>query len=280
MLKKILLSLDGSENAEKALPWVKQYAVREHAQVILLRAVVTKGLTPDAAADEVRSARDYLQGIERELNYAGIPAKPLLKKYAPVRAILDAAMGENCDLILMSTRGGSPIERWAVGGVTEQVLRLSPIPVLVIRSSTLLPRQGHVRRIIVPVDGSKLAEASLSWSAGLAHLLKAKLVLLHVSPRGPASRTAAARLQVDLLKRRMKRACEGIAKEGVKASFVEQYGDPADRILKFADANDLVLTTTHGAGGFKRWVFGSVAEKLIHASSIPVLVYKTLEQGL
>jgi nucleotide-binding universal stress UspA family protein len=280
MLKKILLSLDGSENAEKALPWVKQYANREHAQVILLRAVVTKGLTPDTALAEVQSAKEYLQGIERELNYAGIPVKMILKKYAPVRAILDAAMAEGCDLILMSTRGGSPVERWAIGGVTEQVLRLSPIPVLVIRSHTVLPRQGHVRRIIVPVDGSKLAEAVVSWSGRLAQLLKARLVFVHVSPRGPASRSASARSMVDLLQRRIKRACDGLAKEGVKASFSEQFGDPADRLLQFADANDLILTTTHGAGGFKRWVFGSVAEKLIHAASIPVLVYKTAAQGL
>jgi nucleotide-binding universal stress UspA family protein len=278
MLKKILLSLDGSENAEKALPWVKQYAVREHAQVILLRAVVTRDLTPDAAASEVQGAKEYLQGIERELNYAGIPAKMRLKKYAPVRAILDAAMAESCDLILMSTRGGSPVERWAIGGVTEQVLRLSPIPVLVIRSHTVLPRQGHVRRIIVPVDGSKLAEAAVSWSGRLAHLFKAKLVFVHVSPRGASARNPALRASYDLLQRRMKRACDVLAKEGVKASFIEQYGDPADRILQFADANDLILTTTHGAGGFKRWVFGSVAEKLIHAASIPVLVYKTAAQ--
>jgi nucleotide-binding universal stress UspA family protein len=76
----------------------------------------------------------------------------------------------------------------------------------------------------------------------------------------------------------MKRVGDGLAKEGVRSSFVEQYGDPADRILQFADANDLIVTTTHGAGGFKRWVFGSVAEKLIHDASIPVLVYKTAAQ--
>lgn len=279
MLKKILLSLDGSENAEKALPWVKQYANREHAQVILLRAVPVKGMEAGAALVEVESAREYLQGIERELNYAGIPAKVAIKKYAPVRAILDAAMAEGCDLILMSTRGGSPVERWAIGGVTEQVLRLSPIPVLVIRSQTVLPRQGHVRRVIVPVDGSKLAEAAVSWSGRLAHLLKAKLIFLHVTPRGPAGRTASYRQTVDLLKRRMQRAGDALAKDGVKWSFAEQTGDPADRILQYADANDLVVTTTHGAGGFKRWVFGSVAEKLIHDASIPVLVYKTPAQG-
>jgi len=270
MLKKILLTLDGSENAEKALPWVKQLAAREIAEVFLLRAVPDGPKGPEASAKEGRRVREYLQRFERELNYAGLPCKVLVKKYAPVRAILDAALAENVDLILMATRGGSPVERWAVGGVTEQVLRLSPIPVLVVCSRTLLPRQGHVRRVIVPVDGSKLAEAAVPWSGALARLLKAKLVFLHVAARGAAAPAA--------LRKRMLSACEVLAKEGVKASFHEQKGDPADRILQYADANDLIVTTTHGAGGFKRWVFGSVAEKLIHAASIPILVYKTALQ--
>ena len=49
-------------------------------------------------------------------------------------------------------------------------------------------------------------------------------------------------------------------------------GIAADRILGYSDMNDIILTTTHGAGGFKRWIFGSVAEKLINEARVPVLV--------
>ena len=99
-------------------------------------------------------------------------------------------------------------------------------PVLVIRSRTELPRQGRVRRIIVPVDGSKLAEASVPWSGRLARLLKAALVFVHVSPFRRETPPA--------LQERMTRVCAGLRKEGVKASFHEQVGDPADRILPAA----------------------------------------------
>ncbi len=280
MLRKILVALDGSENAEKALPWVKQYAVRETAQVVLLRAVPTNDIEAEFVDQELQEARGYLQGIERELNYAGIPTKLVVKKYRSTRAIVDTALAEGCDLILMSTRGGSKITRWTMGGVTQQVLRTSPLPVLVVRSQTLLPRQGHVRRIIVPVDGSKLAEAAVPWSGKLAKLLKAKLIFLHVYPLGKAALRTRAQENYVALQKRMNKTCAALARAGVKARFQVQRGDAAERILAFADANDLIVTTSHGAGGFKRWVFGSVAEKLIHDASIPVLVYRTPAQLL
>lgn len=279
MLKKILVALDGSENAEKSLPWVKQLAAREIAEVIVLR-VVPRGAPeqPELQANEMERALDYVQGIERELNYAGLPCKVLVRQGNPARMIIRVADREGCDVLVMSTRGGSPVKRWTVGGVTEQVLRLSPTPVLVVRSRMTPPRQGHVRRVIVPVDGSRLAEASLSWSARLARLLKAKIVFLHVYLLGPAGRRAGPQKNFSALNERMSRLCAELKKEGGKAAFNVQRGDAADRILQFADQNDLIVTTTHGFGGFKRWIFGSVAEKLIHDASIPVLVYKTRAQ--
>lgn len=278
MLKKILVALDGSENAEKVLPWVKQMASREKALVVLLRVVRTDELAPLSPEETLREAREYLQGIERELNYAGIPCTVLVRKGDASRVIVRAAERERCDLILMSTRGGSSVQRWAMGGVTEQVLRLSPVPILVVRSRTILPRQGHVRRVIVPVDGSALAETAVPWGGRLARLLKAKLVLLHVTPAGPAGRRTSVGAGVEKLRGRMDQACRDLGNRGVKARFNLQRGDAAERILAFADQNDLILTSTHGFGGFKRWVFGSVAEKLIHDASIPVLVVKTARQ--
>jgi nucleotide-binding universal stress UspA family protein len=274
MLKKILLALDGSENGEKALPWAKQIASRETAQVVLLRVVLPNG-DRAAMARERQEAREYLQRMEKELNYAGIPGKILVRRGKPSREIVDTAREEGCDLILMATRGGSKVRRWAIGGVTEQVLRLSPLPVLPVRSQMGMPRQGHVRRVIVPVDGSRLAESAVQWSVRLARLLKAKLVFLHVYPDGPGEQRRWNQKTFEALNKRFTRLCDSLQENGVKAAFKLQRGDAAARIINFADQNDLILTTTHGFGGFKRWVFGSVAEKLIHAAGVPVLVYKT-----
>jgi nucleotide-binding universal stress UspA family protein len=215
MLKKILLALDGSENAEKALPWAKQVAARETAQVVLLRVVLPNG-DRAAMARERQEAREYLQRMEKELNYAGIPGKILVRRGTPSREIVDTAREEGCDLILMATRGGSKVRRWAVGGVTEQVLRLSPLPVLPVRSQLGMPRQGHVRRVIVPVDGSKLAESAVLWSIRLARLLKAKLIFLHVYPDGPGEQRRWNQKTFEALNKRFTRLCDSLQENGVK----------------------------------------------------------------
>jgi nucleotide-binding universal stress UspA family protein len=274
MLKKILLTLDGSENSERAIPWVRRLAGKERAQVVLLR-VLPLHSDRGGWSGERAEAREYLLRFEREFNYHGIPAKVLVRRGPPAREIVDASGDQDCDLIVMSTRGGSTVKRWAIGGVTEQVMRLSHVPVLPVWNSLSLPRQGHVRRVIVPLDGSKEAERVVRWSIRLAQFLKSRLIFLHVRPKGKAMSKSQEAANVESLQRRMTWVCESLADQGVKATFRLQSGDAADRILAFADRNDLVLTTTHGFGGMKRWVFGSVAEKLVHAGTVPVLVYKT-----
>jgi nucleotide-binding universal stress UspA family protein len=274
MLKKILLTLDGSENAEKALPWAKQFASREKAQVVLFR-VVPPIANRDFAWRERDEAREYLLRMEKELNFAGIPTKVLIRRGNPAREIVDAAVDQECDLIVISTRGGSKVKRWVMGGVTEQVMRMSKVPVMPVRSELHRPRQGHVRRLIVPLDGSKRAESSIRWSIRLAHLLRSKLVFLHVYPNGGERPRGWRQEKYEALAKRMTRLSESLHRQGLRAEFRLQRGDAADRILNYADANDLILTTTHGFGGMKRWILGSVAEKLVHAGTIPVLVFKT-----
>jgi nucleotide-binding universal stress UspA family protein len=274
MLKKILLTLDGSENAEKALPWAKQFAKCEKALVILVRVVPSNG-DRALAAQEREEAREYLLKMERELNFAGIATKVLVRRGTPAQEIVDAARDQGIDLIVMSTRGGSPVKRWMMGGVTEQVMRMSPVPVLPVWSHLSRPRQGHVRRLIVPLDGSKRAESIVWWAIRLAQILHAKLVFLHVYPNGTEHPRGWNGEVYAGLSRKMTRVAESLCRQGIPAEFRLQRGDAAERILNFADRNDLILTTTHGYGGVKRWILGSVAEKLVHAASVPVLVYKT-----
>lgn len=278
MLKKILLALDGSENAERALWWVTQYAAREKAQVVLFRAVDTTILEPEFIPSQVKDAFNYLLRMETEINQAGIPAKVIVRQGKPAQTIVKVAMEERCDLILMTTRGGSKVKRWAIGGVTEQVMRMSPIPVLPVQSRTRPAKNNHVRRVIVPVDGSTLAETVIPWATDLARLMKSRLVFLHVYPPVHAGVSGVARENFEALRKRMVRRCELLKKEGVKARFVVRTDDPAESILAHAGMNDMIVTTTHGEGGFKRWIFGSVAEKLIHEARVPVLVYKTFSQ--
>jgi nucleotide-binding universal stress UspA family protein len=274
MLKKILVALDGSDNAERSLPWVKRYGRPERAQVVLYRAVGPDFGLPEVEAEALAEAREYLLRMERELNYAGVPCKTRIGRGPAAEAIVEAAAEERADLILMTTRGGSKVSRWLVGGVTEQVMRLSPVPVLVVRSRTALSHQARVRRLVIPVDGSRRAETVIPWAEGLARKLRARIVFLHVYPEWPKGVREIHAPRFDELRLRMNRTCLRMRSRGVRASFKVQRGDAAVRILAYADRNDLIVMTTHGYGGLKRWVFGSVAEKVVHESPTPVLVYK------
>ena len=272
MFKKILLPLDGSKTAEQALFWAKQYAGPDKAQVVLLQVLHAEypleGRPFRAGSTE---AREYLQGIERELNYAGIPAKMLLRNEPVSRAIVETARREACDLIIMTSRGASKVVRWLIGGVTQQVMRLSPIPVLIVRSSIAASLHAKPRRILVPQDGSPLARTILPLARDFAHFHRAGLALLHVRARSPSSRSGST---MEKAFKALERRANELRTQGVQASTLLVEGDAADEILKACRPRDLLVMTTHGFGGLKRLVLGSIAEKVIHQARVPVLVYK------
>jgi nucleotide-binding universal stress UspA family protein len=262
MFKKLLVPLDGSTTAEQALSWAKLYASPGKAQVVLLQVLhpeyPLKGLPFRAGAAE---ARTYLQGIERELNFAGIPARILLRNEPAARSIVETAVQERCDLILMTSRGASKVVRWLIGGVTQQVIRMSPIPVFIVRKG----RAARPRRIVAPQDGSVHARAILPWAGALARFHRARLLLLHVVP----GKDASSEVRRMLVRQRV-----AFKQRGVRASIRVEKGDAAQTILQACRSGDLLTLTTHGRGGLKRLLLGSVAEKVIYQTPVSVAVYK------
>jgi nucleotide-binding universal stress UspA family protein len=272
MFKKLLLPLDGSTTAEQALFWAKQYAKPSKALVVLLQVLHSEypleGLPFRAGSDE---ARHYLMGIERELNYAGIPTKIVLRSDPVPRTIVETASHERCDLIIMTSRGASKVVRWLIGGVTDQVMRLSPMPVFIVRSAIAPQAHARPRRILVPQDGSSLARTILPWVQRLAHFHRASLVLLHVRPE---QKHAGMKESDSRVRRELSRQSIRLRSQGTKAAIHVEQGDPASEILKACQPTDLLALTTHGYGGVKRLLLGSVAEKVIHQATVPVLIYK------
>jgi nucleotide-binding universal stress UspA family protein len=144
--KRILVPLDGSPLAERALPLVTALALRLESQIILLRAleIPTSPLPtyyPKCARDQMfdvcekvrQDAENYLKDLEVELRQQGIDVRILLPDPPPAESIIDAAAAEDVDLIAISTHGRSGLARWTFGSVAEEVARHSPCPVLLIR---------------------------------------------------------------------------------------------------------------------------------------------------
>ena len=262
LFKSILVPLDGSDQAERVLPWVRRHAKPSKAEVILLQvlrvAYPLEGLPFPQGTPE---AQRYLQGIERQLNYDGIPAKIVLRGNSVAASIVNTARSERCDLIALTTGHTSRTIRWLMGGITEQVLRLSPMPVFILRNGIVDRVRVQPRTIIVPLDGSRLSRGALPLAEQLARFHRAPLVLLHV---GDSTRTL----------KRLSRISDGLKARRVRTLLRVETGDAADRIAASVLPSDLLLMTTHGRGGLKRLVLGSVAERVVQQAVCPVLVYK------
>jgi nucleotide-binding universal stress UspA family protein len=144
--KRILVPLDGSPLAERALPAALALAQKFGSQIILLRVLdipvpttptshpeVTIGWVREARQQARQEAQGYLEAVQGELDRQAAKTRILLRDTAPAEDILDVADAEDIDLIIMSSHGRGGLARWTFGSIAEKVARHSPCPVLLIR---------------------------------------------------------------------------------------------------------------------------------------------------
>jgi len=135
------------------------------------------------------------------------------------------------------------------------------------------------KKILVPLDGSALAEAILPQVTELARVPDAELVILRVALAHafPGADPTEAQLQaVRESEKYLEEVGKGLKGAGLRVSSVVRYGHAAEEILDHAAfaGIDLIAMSTHGRTGVSRWVLGSVAEKVLRASSMPLLLVR------
>ena len=291
--ERILVPLDGSSAAEIALPYAEEIAAKHGAEIILA------SVSQFAAVETDHLYRSYLERIaeqaQRELKDWGAKEEAKVKNEVllgtPATEILRYADESNASLIAMASRGRSSRGPWLLGNIASKVIRASSKPVLLIRApadNTALLQKRLVRRILVPLDGSKLGEVALPYAEALAKLLGAELILfrafltptlgvayegISVSPNEFKEREeeirASAMAYLDSLGKRFQ-------EKGLRALSIVSLGSPPVQILEYAEANgiDLIAMSTHGRSGIGRWVLGSVTDKVLHAGDTPVLTVR------
>lgn len=291
MYKRILVPLDGSELAERILPVVERWAFGLGARVQLL-GVVEEDLS--APMDEPmpgglisRFEAGLLAQEERYLrNVAGCLSLP--QEHLHVNARLGRApevivheAGQVADtLIAMSTRGRSGFKRFVLGSVANKVLHLSRVPLLLYcpRSAVTGPGEAQLGLVIVPLDGSQLAEQVLPHVLLLAKALQLTVVLTTVTPAGGGRHLGKTPhggdqdLQAYVTTKQQELRKYGIV--NVTTKWLQ--GDPAKRIADLVrdTPNSVVAISTHGRSGVQRSVLGSVADQVIRLACAPVLVIR------
>jgi nucleotide-binding universal stress UspA family protein len=298
MFTKLLVPLDGSKTAEKALPYTRYLAQDKNVGVELLAVVDVANMASHMTAeralhldtmvdDAVRASEKYLQAVAATLTAAKI--KTVVDSGRPEEVIIEKAAADQDTLITMATHGRSGMNRWLLGSVAEKVLRGGSNPVLLIRATenTRSEDGPTLKSLIVPLDGSDLAERVLPKAVEFAKQRDLEIVLIrtyHIPTTAYAGVEGYALPIDDLLKDMREEACEylenkvtDVKKLGLaKVSFRAKEGLPADEIISFAKnlPGGLIAMSTHGRSGVRRWVLGSVTETVVRHAENPVLVIR------
>jgi nucleotide-binding universal stress UspA family protein len=142
------------------------------------------------------------------------------------------------------------------------------------------------KRILLPLDGSSLAEQAIPHAVAQAQRLDAELIILRVVERFDenvqkysSSIELVEKDKLDFVKESLKKIAAEIREQGVKVRTVALLGRPYVKIIEFAESEqvDLVVICSRGRSGFSRWLMGSVADRIIRGIKIPVLVVRAQE---
>ena len=304
MFERILVPLDGSKTAESALPYARTLAERLDADVELLEVIdvgeISGNVSTATAAllnDVPRSGRpdQYLTQIAK--SFPSIRTRWRVEQGSAAAIIIDTAAADKETLIIMGSHGRSGIHRWLLGSVAEKVLRGTSNPLLLVRASEQAPTDGQATfgSIVVPLDGSKQGELALAPALALARSMKIEMVLVRTyelpatayyrADDYPASAAAFIPSYAELVEEMSREAREYIdAKvkelrshglEQVRSQVLE--GNAAEQIIKLSQntTGSLIAMCTHGQSGLKRWVLGSITEKVVQHSQNPVLLIRS-----
>ncbi|UCB43663.1 MAG: universal stress protein [Dehalococcoidales bacterium] len=301
MDKEILVPLDGSELAEVVLPYAEELAVKLGTGIKLLRVVtlnmynvytesieVAYSLEQTVASES--SASLYLEKVRDRLKEKGIAVTLDLKRSTAAEGIIDCAAEDEISLVVMATHGHSGVTRWVLGSVANRVIKVIEKPIMLVRAKErhrTAPEQGILKRIVVPLDGSRESEAVIPHVAWLASGLGAEVVLFQVlagsyhtiTTKGyeytidREQQIASAEIPAeDYLERIGKQLNEN----GMTLGLEVKPGNAAEEIIDFANGigADMIAMSINKRSSVGHWVFGSVGEKVLHRGNKPLLLVK------
>jgi nucleotide-binding universal stress UspA family protein len=311
-MKTILVPLDGSALAEQVLPYVRTLALLLGARVQLLHVIVESqhesmvaegiaaayGVIEPLATQYEREHRALITLTQHAESYLGSHAALLrsqdidteidVRCGPAAEVIVEAAENQHVALIAMATHGYSGLKRWALGSVTDRVAHSTAKPVFVVRgTSSAATEPIRFKRVMVPLDGSPLATQALPLAADLAERARGDIVLMQAVETSIEVYPAIAPLgRPDLMPSEMLRRLRALAGQYLdeQAKLLRDRGLPvtthvvnghaAETIVDQATGQlvDLVVISTHGYSGLKRWALGSVTDKVLHAATTPLLL--------
>ena len=303
----ILVPVDGSALAQEAIPYARSL-LRPDDRLLLLRVVplaesIAAAMTGSVIASEDEVSAMWKQAADGELaeaaGQAGIAADRIETEVAvgdPAEQIVATAQAKPAEMIVMASHGRGAIGRAIFGSVADRVAHTATVPVMLVRPSkdhTDRP-DFHVARVVVPLDGSALAEEALPVAKRISAQLAVPIHLVRaidpvsalpmassVTPVAPVSPEIATQIMNEIeaeAKGTLAAAERRLAGEGFTATAELLEGSPFFAIADALKPGDVLVMTSHGRTGVRRWLMGSVAEKLVREAPAPVVIVPAVDR--
>ena len=311
MFKRILVPLDGSERAEQAIPVAARLARASGGVVILVQVVpvpadFSERKPPEEMYDETVMEEvnglsvTYLEHVSQIAELVGVQTEIRVEYGDVASSILAAIEPLEVDLVVMSSHGYSGFKRWALGSIAHKLIPHSPAPVLVLRDGgPALP--AKTLSVLVALDGSPLAESILApvvqLAAALAPTTRVTLHLVRVVDvqvgygYGRFAANALAEQYREEAKHEAQAYLSAVAQrlidrvdpvpDFIVTTSIAVNPDVAEALVQLTGEElhtggrfDLLAMATHGRGGLQRWMLGSITERVLHHSRLPMLIVR------
>jgi nucleotide-binding universal stress UspA family protein len=296
MYSRMLILLDGSKVAEQVLPYARCLAKALSLPVDLFQAVDAEALESlanpaqgryvDTLLNEKRtSSAGYLETVGRSFEAVRLSSAVEIGK--PEDLILDKAGADPQTLVVMATHGRSGIQRWVLGSVADKVLHGVANDLFLVRASEQGKTEGTatLTKVIVPLDGSPLAEKVLPQVIELGTKMPLEVILMRAYALPPAispneytgfSQELFNQLEGEAKDYLVEKSQE-LSEQGLRnISYVIDLGYGAEEITRLArkTPDNFIVMCTHGRSGVKRWALGSVTDRVVRHSGDPVLIIR------
>jgi nucleotide-binding universal stress UspA family protein len=311
MFRTILVPLDGSPFGEAALPLALSIARQAGAALRLVHVMAPLGtiyseapvyLDPNLERElrehQRRQHQQMLDRLADRLRGLGVVAvQTALLEGDTAGSIRAHAAQISADLVVMTTYARGPMGRFWLGGVADELIRKLPMPLLLVRpgeEATKWEPEPQLRHVLIPLDGSLLAEQIIEPALALGGLMHADYTLLRVihpvfPSTYPVESAGMSQVAESLIERTrviqdqvrreaqdyLEKIAVGLRQRGLNVlTRVEVDDGAAVAILEHSKTGDLVAMCTHGRKGLSRLFLGSVTDKVIRGGHVPVLVHR------
>lgn len=282
MYTRILVATGGSPWSDAAVAYATALATHIRAELCILTVLNVSGVyaTPDVMTSSEllmesveQQGQDLLAHATARATDAGVPHTAVLKWGNVTETILQTATEEQCDLIVLGSRGLSGFKRLMLGSISNAVTAKAQCPVLVIKQ--LPPAALLWRRVLVATGGSPWSDAAVDHALELARAQQLVVCLLYVEPTRPRRTDSLLGLTSDA-KNVLALAEARAAAAGVPYEAKLARGDVTAMILETATQQqcDVIILGSRGLTGFKRLMLGSISNAVAATAPTPVLIVK------